>query len=318
MSNKVITWAKANPGKSVLILGGLGVAIWLVLNAGNDGGGIDGGVVYAGGGMTAADYQLALQGQQINAQLSATQIGANTSVALATIDQQTQIGLAQKTIELASENNAASLALGQMTTALQLQNILSSADVANQQTQANLQLGMEAQQTTRSAIESSMQQAISTNQTYAQIMQGQADIQIQQVLANRDVQIKQSDNELAKVVNTNNNATKQNRSNNKTSTALKVIGAAAAFFCDVRIKTLHECIPLGVCGNALDTIPLDRWVYIAGSVGDDGGKTHVGTYAQDFYRALGAPDAEERTEIDAVDLIGVMMGAIREGRKHER
>ena len=40
--------------------------------------------------------------------------------------------------------------------------------------------------------------------------------------------------------------------------------------------------------------------------GDDAG--HVGTYSQDFYRALGQ---EPRTTIDPVDMFGALTGAVK-------
>lgn len=301
MSNNVITWAKNNPGKTVLGLGGLGVAIYLILNSG--GGGQTVTYSNAGGGMSPAEMQMAMQGQQLNAQLSGAQIGANAQIALATINQQTQLAGADYTLKLAKEDNATNYAIAQLASAIQLQNITTGADVANKQTAAQLQLGIESQNTTRAAIESSYNQALATNKMMGEYFVGQQNIQIQGIMANRDIAIQQSKDSVS-----------INKQNTKASMVDSITSPLGKLFCDVRIKTLRECISTEECAKAIDTIPLDKWVYIAGSVADDGAKTHVGTYAQDFYRALNAADAEMRTEIDNVDLMGAMLGAIKELR----
>lgn len=53
---------------------------------------------------------------------------------------------------------------------------------------------------------------------------------------------------------------------------------------------------------AIRQIPLEEWRY----KGDDA--PHVGTYSQDFYKALGMPP---RSTIDAVDMFGALTGAVK-------
>lgn len=58
--------------------------------------------------------------------------------------------------------------------------------------------------------------------------------------------------------------------------------------------------------GALEQMPVEKWDYKAGQ--GDGG-THVGPYAEDFQAATGIGDGKS---IDALSMIGVTMGAVRE------
>lgn len=61
--------------------------------------------------------------------------------------------------------------------------------------------------------------------------------------------------------------------------------------------------------DALKEMPVESWRYKGDSPANDGGAQHVGTYAQDFKEATGLGDGKT---INAVDAIGVTMGAVKE------
>lgn len=63
-------------------------------------------------------------------------------------------------------------------------------------------------------------------------------------------------------------------------------------------------------GEALEAIrglPVERWDYKEGM--GDGGKDHIGTYAEDFQKATGSGDGKA---INVVDAIGLMMGGMKD------
>ena len=80
---------------------------------------------------------------------------------------------------------------------------------------------------------------------------------------------------------------------------------AGAFFSDENVKENKKPMRKSA-RRSIDEMRVEQWDYKPGA-GD--GKTHVGTYAQDFQKATGLGDG--RT-IDVIDAVGVTMGATKE------
>jgi len=85
--------------------------------------------------------------------------------------------------------------------------------------------------------------------------------------------------------------------------ALGTVAGAFMFGSSKDIK--HDKQPVDALG-AVKKMPVEAWTYNKGK-GD--GKRHVGPYAEDFAKATGVGDGKS---IDAITMMGVTMGAVRQ------
>lgn len=68
----------------------------------------------------------------------------------------------------------------------------------------------------------------------------------------------------------------------------------------------HDKQPVSGALEAVESMPVEQWTY---NEGEGDGGTHVGPYAEDFAAATGKGDGKS---INAIDAIGVTMGAVKE------
>lgn len=285
----------------VVILAGL--VFYFVFSA-NSSGAPAGTAVVSGG--SAGPTQADLQGQQIQGQLAALGLQAQTQVTLANIGAQNDIN-----------KMAYQLQIAQLQAGIEAAHDLHEYDLAKFQTNAQL----EAIQTQYNA---SLAQAQINAGTQLQVASLNADLtkfnsainaQLQQSMIEGNTLIAQY-NAQAGVAQAQayGSAAKAAASASKTSSwAGAIVGLASIFFCDVNIKSISGCVNSARCLAVVKTIPLDYWKYVEGStphsLGDH--SMHVGTYAQSFYCAIGAPDWERRRHINSMDMFGVLIGAIK-------
>lgn len=271
------------------------------------GSGSSGGMVVSSTGVdpqqAALQGQLALQGQQMSGQLQALGIQASTQVQLKQMDLQNaamtaayqyQIAQLQAGYEAQHDQLQAAVSTAQINA--QLQAIQSQNDTLINQSKISAQSQI-------AAIQSAVQQTaiMSAQQIATQRAQSDAQVQIAQAQAQASMYGARQAAGVAK--------------QGQTMSTIGMLGMMAmAFFCDVQIKTKLGCVNTADCLNAVKRLPLDKFVYIVDSapsiLGDD--RIHVQTYAQDFYREIGAADFATRKRIDVVDMMGVMLGAIKE------
>lgn len=286
-----------------------GLVFYVVYSAGSGGA----SAVQVSGGPSGPS-QSDLQAQQIQGQLAALGLQSQTQITLA------NIGAQNDQAKIAYQYQIAQLQAG-----LEAAHDLHEYDLAKLQTNAQL----EAIQT---QYQSSLAQAQINAGTQLQIASINSDLtkfnnainaQLQQSMIEGNTLIAQY-NAQAGIAQAQayGSAAKAAASASKTqSWSTAVVGLASIFFCDVNIKSIIGCVDSNKCLAVVKTIPLDYWSYIEGStphsLGDH--STHVGTYAQSFYCALGAPDWERRRHINSMDMFGVLIGAIKalENKSHE-
>lgn len=282
-----------------VILGG--VVFFKIYTAGSDStqivsGGQDASTI-------ATQNQMALQGQQISGQLQALGIQAGTQVQLATLDAQT------KAMTAAYQYQVAQLQAGYESQHDQI-------SAAVQTAQINAQLAaIQSQQATlinQSQISAQAQIAAINSSVRQSAIQAQQQIATQRAQSDAQVAIAQQQAQAAMY------GAKVNASVAKSGQTMSLIGtlgmAAAMFFCDVQIKTSLGCVSTGACLAAVRNIPLDRFVYLMDSapsvLGDN--REHLQTYSQAFYKELGITDWYNRNRIDVMDMMGAILGSIKE------
>lgn len=87
-----------------------------------------------------------------------------------------------------------------------------------------------------------------------------------------------------------------------------LIGGAATnggwgfLMCDRNAKVTIDQVEPSDALRAVDSLPVDRWVYKGGD------RVHVGTYADEFHEALGLP---HEPHISVIDLMGALIGAVQ-------
>lgn len=80
-------------------------------------------------------------------------------------------------------------------------------------------------------------------------------------------------------------------------------------------KTRKRAIGKKSPRQMIERMRFEKWQYKASSPANDGGKTHVGTYAQDFKKQTGLGDGKT---ISVIDAVGVTMAAQKELSKEVR
>lgn len=265
-----------------------------------------------------AQQQMAMQGQaqQIQGQLSALQIQGQNDLAVAETNANLQRDLAafayqstqldnardlmgidaQKQVQLAGLETSEHIAALQTSSQLEALKVQAQRDVAQQQILANGQIAL-------------------GNQAAAVNMAG---IQAQTTLAqySRDTQLG-----LASI--NSNERMSIAKTQGETSTTNSWIGLAGgliSLFCDRHIKSIDGCVDSERCLTAIEKMPVEFWHYIEGSEPFNNGDTtqHMNTYAQDFYRELGADDWNDRKQIAVVDYMGALSGSIKALAKDRR
>lgn len=335
MANKVIEYAKRNPGKTTLAVG-VGVVLMVMVIGGRknpDTEAATGGYpVYGTGAYTEGMMQYGVQMAQIQAQ----QTGANNQLTA----QLEALNVQSKTqLQSIALQNEGQIALANIAKAAALDQIGASVQVNKDTLAAQYQIASMQSLENMHAMDTNKQ--ITAMQLSSQVealqIQSQRDLGMQQMFIGGQVQLAGISADVTKyslLQNTeqakiNADMTKYiagkqasaSKSSSKWGAIAGVASAAIMAFCDVNIKEIDGCVSTGVCLDVVRSLPLDQWQYredsLPGKIGDN--YKHVGTYAQDFYKALGVEDWRSRTRIDHVDMFGVLIGAIKEldnGRKN--
>jgi hypothetical protein len=246
----------------------------------------------------AQNSPAAMQAQQIQGQLAALQIqGANE---LAQVSAQTNL-----------QRDLAAFALK----GAQLDHV---RDMYGLQVQEHIEtLGIETA--------AHIQQLQISSELEALKAQTQAQVNLQNIITNGQISLSQqaanvsiaginAQTELAKInAGTQKYVAGKQSSASKTSTWVGAAVAIASLFCDKHIKSIDKCVNADACLSAIRNMPVDFWHYIEGSEPHNNGDTaqHLNTYAQDFYRELGADDWNDRKKIAVVDYMGALTGAIK-------
>jgi hypothetical protein len=292
-----VGYVKSNPGKTILAVA-IGAVVLIVMMRGGSssgGGSTSGGYsadqVAAAQNMAQINAAQSSQAAQIQGQLAALTIQSNTALQLADIERDARSEELSITYQIAQLQSAENIQT------MHFQSELAQAQMSSQLEALNAQL---ANQLANQALFVEGQVDLAQIAASVSIAALDAQTDIAQIYANRDIA-------------TSNNQRRQNRD----GVLGGLLGGIIGLFCDIRIKDVHGCVSTAACLAAVDSMPLDRWSYTAGSVPAELGdrRQHVGTYAQDFYRSLGVTDADSRTQIDALDLFGVLIGAIKELKK---
>lgn len=253
----------------------------------------------------AINGQLALQGQQISGQLQGASIQAGTQIQLAQIAASNEQSAQAYQYQIAQLQAAYEVQHDQLNAAVQMATLDSQLQAIQSQNKTLVDQAQIASQAQISAIQASVAQSAIGAQREIQINQANANAAVAQANAAASVG-------------------KANASAAKSSAMYSTVGtlalAAALFFCDVQIKTKIDCISSEVCREAIKNLPLDKFVYIMGSRPSLLGDTaeHINTYSRDFYKAIGVSDWETRDRIDVIDMMGVMLGAIKSGIMNEK
>jgi multidrug efflux pump subunit AcrA (membrane-fusion protein) len=292
-----VAFVKENPGKTILAVA-IGAAVLVLMMRG---GASDGGTSSSGGysaNQLAAAQQMAQinaaqasQNSQMQGQLAALQIQSATALQLAEIERDA------RNDELAVMYQTAQLQSAENLQTMHYQSELAQAQMSTQLEALNAQLANQL-----------------ANQTL--FVEGQVDLA--QIAANVSIEALQSQVDIAQIhANRDVSMANNTRRGNNASLFAGVIGGIIGLFCDVRIKDVHGCVSTRDCLDAIEKLPLDRWSYRAGSVPAEMGdrNQHIGTYAQSFYEVLGVPDFATREKIEAIDVIGVLIGAVKELKK---
>lgn len=215
-----------------------------------------------------------VQSQAISAQLAQASLQSDNALTAATTtsNNQTQVQLAGIGAGAQMQQNQLQAAVDQTKTLASLQGHITDTNAA-------------------------MEQNITQLNTQAQVAITQINANTQQGIANTSAGVQ------------------KNSSNNSSwvQTAGTIATVAAMFMCDINLKGKKGCVSIAGCLDAVKTIPLDKFVYLFNTAPYNSGDTHehVNTYSQDFYKAIGVSDYAERKQIDPIDMMGVLCGAIR-------
>lgn len=256
---------------------------------------------------------LVIQGQNdlnlANASADLQRDLAAFSFKAAQLDNATQMYGITKQTELQMYGLETSADIQRLTISSQLEALKTQAarDLAQQQIMTNGQIalgaqaaavsmaGIQAQENvSRSTIDATKQMA---QMSYdAQVKMGMMDVEKTRIYADQNKYI----------------AGKKASSSN-TSAIAGVVGGLIGLFCDRHIKSIDKCVSADDCLKAVNEMPVEFWHYIEGSEPHDNGDTaqHLNTYAQDFYRTLGADDWQDRKQIAVVDYMGALTGSIK-------
>lgn len=284
--------------------------------------------VAAASQLATYQQQAYLQGQEIQGQLALANISAGNALAVAQTDADVQKTLGA----FALENSRLALARDiegiRSAERVQTYGMDTSAQIAAMQYQTQL-AGLQSNNETQVALQQLATQgqvaiAGMASQVSMAGIQAQADISAQTIQATtqqikyqnelqlglgaQNVQIKQIEADAAKYAS-GKQASAQ-KSGSKWGAIASVAGAAILAFSDIEIKTIHGCVKTSDCLAAIESMPIDFWKYLESA--QLGPEEHVGTYAQEFYRALGCGDWSNRRMIHHVDMFGALSGAIKE------
>lgn len=283
--------------------------------------------VVAASRMAEYQQQAALQGQQIQGQIALAQINAQGELAIANanVNLQREMGALsleaqrmsfardieniQSTERLGMMGMQTSAHIQELTLQTQLQGLQAQMqrDVAMNQMLTDAQINMSAMQAQVSMAGISAQENISRHALDATTAQIKAANELQLGLGAQNVQIKQIEASTAQY--TAKQQGSASKSSSKWGAIGSIAGAAIMAFSDINIKSIRGCVSVERCLTAIESMPIDYWVYLDGEKFGEG--MHVGTYAQDFYRELGCPDWSERKVINHVDMFGALGGAIK-------
>ena len=79
-------------------------------------------------------------------------------------------------------------------------------------------------------------------------------------------------------------------------------GVGMYMMCSREFKTVEGPLESVRALDAIRTLPIDRWTY------KHNNEVHIGTYAEDFHKALGLPPEKV---ISTVDMLGALLGAVK-------
>lgn len=280
--------------------------------------------VAAASQVAAMQGQLTMQANDIQGQLALANIASSTQLAIAQQDRDMQESMAAFSLQANRDQIGLQLAGLQSAERVQLFGMETSAQIQQMTLQTQL-LGMQAQydrdqemyrmmtdaQVNMSMIGATVQLAgISAQENIAHHT---LDATTQQIKFQNELQLGLAMEETKRTgmaTDAQKYGAKQAAKKDKYGMIGGLIGGVFSLICDIEIKTIEGCVSTAKCLDAVNNSPLDFWRYMDSSI--TGGTLHVGTYAQDFYRELGANDWHERKHIEAVDMFGALMGAVKE------
>lgn len=298
-------------GSGAAVLVG-GLVLFLLLRGGSSSSGAQD---QAGLATQQVNTALAAQQDAEQAQYQMAQLQAQTAQNIATIQSYQDITLGtqanqnqQLQINKAAEVQSQAIAAQLQESTLQSNNqtqVQLAGISANEQMQKNqLQAAVDQTNTLASLqahltdTNAALQQNITQLNTQAQVAITQINANTQQNIANTQASVQKHSSDNSSWV----------------STVGTIAGVAAAFFCDVNLKCKTGCVSTADCLEVVKSIPLVKFTYLFDTepraLGDD--REHVNTYSQDFYKALGVADYENRTRLEVIDMMGVLCGAIKE------
>lgn len=249
------------------------------------------------------------QQAQLQAQLAGLGIQASTTIQLKQLDLQGAQTAAAYQYQIAQLNAAYETQHDQLAAAVSMSQTQAQLEAVKTQYGALTQQAQIASQQNIAAINAATQVAAVNAQT-SQIVAG---------LNAMTAQSMAQSNALAAQYQANayKSAAQAQAGAQKTQAYTGLILGIASLFCDVHIKSKHGCVDIDACRNVVKNIPLDKFRYLVDSVphslGDN--REHVNTYAQDFYREVGVSDWQRRERIEIVDMLGVMLGAMKAQEK---
>lgn len=293
-----VAYVKANPGKTILavVIGGIVLIVLMRGSSGSSGSS-------SGGGYTTEMIAAAQQQAQLNAQASAQNAQIQGQIAGLTIQSNTTLQLAELERQARSEELGVGYLVAQLQSAENLQSMQMQSELARfQMTAQNESIEMQlANQLANQSLFVNGQIQLAEISAGVSTYALQSQVDIAGIQANRDIQL-------------GSQQARSSRSSSRNSLIGSIAGGIIGLFCDIKIKDTECCVSTSDCLKAIKAIPLDRWGYKEESEPHKAGDTrqHVGTYAQHFYAALKMPDAESRTRIEVVDIIGVLIGAVKE------
>lgn len=95
----------------------------------------------------------------------------------------------------------------------------------------------------------------------------------------------------------------QNQQNAQNQQYAQYAALLASMYCSRDFKDIEGAQDTALTLHAICSLPVDRWQY----KGD--GVPHIGTYAEDFNKALGLPESKV---ISIIDMLGATLGAVQE------
>lgn len=313
-----------------VIIGG-GLIFYLVFLRGNNSSqssspqmGYTDSMLAAGNAVSAGQMEAMLQGQAIQGQIAMAQIQSGNQMAIAQGQQNLEreiaamgleaarLGFANEIYGMQTSADIQKLTIESQLTGLQIgaerDLMMHTASLSAQQNVA--EMGRDVQLAGIFA-----QENISRHTLDASVAMNSLGFQTQIALSAHDVEKERIRADQAKhQASTSASASK---SKDKSNLLGSIVGGVFSLFSDIEIKSIEGCVDSNKCLSAVKNMPIDFWRYIEGSIPEDG-LLHAGTYAQDFYREIGARDWNERKQIAVVDYMGALTGAIKalENRDH--